>query len=121
MQHRVKDFHDFLASNLAHCSGAGLHNFGQRSCGFSLGKLLLQFLGHVFDRHFFDLPVGCDQAEADFTAEACLNTAMQNTFVIDLDILLLDLVKAFLEHGMRWVSHETSVGLLRFLSLIKAV
>ena len=46
---------------------------------------------------------------------------MQNTFVIDLDILLLDLVKAFLEHGMRWVSHETSVGLLRFLSLIKAV
>ena len=43
---------------------------------------------------------------------------MRVTFIVDLDVLLFDLVKAFLEHWIRWISYEAAIALLRLLLIV---
>ena len=66
----------------------------------------------MFDGHFFDLPIGCDQAQGQLSTKVSLNASMRETFIVDLDVLLFNLVKAFLEHWIRWISYKASVAFL---------
>ena len=118
MQRYVEDLHDFLTTGLSHCSSSGLHNLDQTRASVSLGEQLLKALRDVLHSHFLQFPVSCDQTKSDLPAEAGLNSSVKDSLVIDLDVLLLDLVEAFLEERIRGVSDKAAV---RHLSLLTSV
>lgn len=55
--------------------------------------------------HLFDLPIGSDQAKSDLAAEVSLDATVKNTLIIDLNVLLFDLFKTFLQDCIRLLSN----------------
>ena len=119
MERYVEDLHDFLTTSLSHCSSSGLHDLDQTRTLVDLGEHLFKALRDVLHSHFLHFPISCNQTQSNLPAEAGLDSSVQDSLVIDLDVLFLDLIETFLEELIGGVPDKATI--FRHLALFTIV
>ena len=121
MEHHIKDFHYFLARKLANSSCTSLDNFTHPNSGVHFSQSFLEFLQHLLHSHLFNFPVCSYQSETDLAPKVRFNSAMKNALIINLNIVFVHLVKAFLQQGMGRIPDQAAVLKFRLLALVEPI